>query len=533
MNGEPGALVLGVFADLIGRIKQCIPTDSNDRPLGTMVYSQLVLGMPVIKADYFDPWNPQGDMIEVPPPDPQAQGSEEAQRKARRQNAAAWKTCLLANTLLEVTKDGKYRQYPIGRNLAFAYDKIINGMQADPPPPMPDDGKARMEAATRVLYKVNADGVRMGRTELYDNYLKLARAYAKAKGDYAVAAEAAIREGRQNEWAVTAGTYRQDVDDARDALSAAGEAEIQAALATLGSVALPVNEMAIKAARDKFKAWQLDGIAGVVAEATPYSLVLPSNWCDPANPEGFEGLSVTQSQYQHIASTNWSSAESDSWHSEAQSSSGGGAVSFGFFAVGGEHSEAETKDSYQNSQSSGLQSVFHNTAKNLTIKLEYALCSFYRPWLVSDIFYLQNWKIPQLGGRHCISDGTIDGQADSQDKWLPMIPQQVLVVRNVEVSSTDWGSDGAVLSEFYASAEGQTTTQTSETAGMGGVALGFVNFGGRAGSQSAESSGSSGSRAAASSHSYFGTTFDKGVLKIPGAQIVAFLSDIVPACPNA
>jgi hypothetical protein len=60
MNGEPGAAVLSIFAQLIDLIKRRTPTRSDDKPLGTMVYSQLVLGMPIWKDDYFRPWSPAG-----------------------------------------------------------------------------------------------------------------------------------------------------------------------------------------------------------------------------------------------------------------------------------------------------------------------------------------------------------------------------------------------------------------------------------------------------------------------------------------
>ena len=60
MNGEPGAAVLSIFAQLTDRIKQRIPVDKDGKPIGAMVYSHLVLGMPISKADYFRPWTPAG-----------------------------------------------------------------------------------------------------------------------------------------------------------------------------------------------------------------------------------------------------------------------------------------------------------------------------------------------------------------------------------------------------------------------------------------------------------------------------------------
>jgi hypothetical protein len=59
-----------------------------------------------------------------------------------------------------------------------------------------------------------------------------------------------------------------------------------------------------------------------------------------------------------------------------------------------------------------------------------------------------------------------------------------------------------------------------------------VSFGGSAGHSESNASGQSSSFSARSGSSHFGTTWDNQTLRIPGAQIVAFLSNIVPACPG-
>jgi hypothetical protein len=163
--------------------------------------------------------------------------------------------------------------------------------------------------------------------------------------------------------------------------------------------------------------------------------------------------------------------------------------------------------------------------------MEYGLCTIVRPWLISDLFFLKNWYL--VGAKkNSVSDGTIDGQADSQDKTLPMIPQQFLVVRNVRISSTDWGSDGQMLNDFYGGAQGSSSSSSSSQAGSAGVCLGFISFGGSAARSSSDASGQSSGWSARSTSDHFGTTFDGQTLTIPGAQIVAFLSDIVPANPE-
>src|SRR4051812_50051446 len=60
MANEPGAAVLTIFDQLIDRIKQRSPVRTDGKPLGSMVYSQLVLGMPIWRDDYLRPWTPAG-----------------------------------------------------------------------------------------------------------------------------------------------------------------------------------------------------------------------------------------------------------------------------------------------------------------------------------------------------------------------------------------------------------------------------------------------------------------------------------------
>src|SRR5579864_9188881 len=127
MASEPAAAILSIFDQLIERIKQRTPVRSNDKPLGTMVYSQLVLGMPIFKGDYFKPWTPVGgsSLRDSPPPGAPAapatgSGSTSGgpsslppiDQQTLQALQAAWKTSMLCRTMLEVTKDGNYKEYP-------------------------------------------------------------------------------------------------------------------------------------------------------------------------------------------------------------------------------------------------------------------------------------------------------------------------------------------------------------------------------------------------------------------------------------
>ena len=50
----------------------------------------------------------------------------------------------------------------------------------------------------------------------------------------------------------------------------------------------------------------------------------------------------------------------------------------------------------------------------------------------TNLFNLRNWYL--VGNKkNCISDGTVDGQADSLNRLLPCVPVQMLVVRKVRI----------------------------------------------------------------------------------------------------
>ena len=561
MANEPGAAVLAIFDQLIDRIKQRNPVRTDGKPVGSMVYSQLVLGMPIWRDDYLRPWTPSGGASlqetfshgaaassGAPATGAAAAGASGDTATATatatavaappqpdahmlRAMQAAWKTALLCRTMLEVTTDGQYREYPTGRQLDFAYETIMKGMQPGKMPEMADDVKKRIEEAEKVLFEKDEDGAIAGKSKAYKRYIENANALAKAKSDFAVANAAAMTDPvKAQAWPVQSATYQQMVDQAQDALVTEGGPKVERAIDTIASVGVPMQAHLIKKAKDAYDAWNL-GLSGIVPAKIPYSIVLPTNWCDPDDHDGWETLVVDQSSYQHYATTSAKSESQQSWQKHANSVGGSGGVMFGFAAFGGSASSAHANSSWQNSAESHFQSGFNNTATNLHIELEFGLCRIVRPWLISDLFFLKNWYLAGAK-KNSVSDGTIDGQANSHEKTLPMIPQQFLVVRNVTISTSEWGSDGQVLNDYYGGGQGSTASSSSSQAGSGGVSLGFVSFGGSASHSRSDASGQSSDWSARSGSDHFGTTFDGQTLKIPGAQIVAFLSDIVPAGPE-
>ena len=501
MDGnEPGDLVLTTFTKLIDRIKSSQPvrTDGKSLTLG-FVYSQMPLGMPVDPNEYKNPWSPMGgsSLAEsvgatsqstgwsgtptasgsgAQPKGGQSSGSgSTATVKAKGALDAAFKVSELVDNMLMVSKDNKYLEYPTTRHVSFAYEGVIKGMQPLPTPPLPDDIQKQITEAQSVLYKLDADGSITGKSDLYKKYVKNSTDYAKAKKDYNDAQAKALADPTlADAWPMDSVYYQNQVDQAWDTWKTEGAEKVERALDIIESVGVSVQDAMIAKARKVYDAWNL-GLAGV-ATTIPYSYVSPTNWCDPdSDDDGWEKLTVTH----------------DDYHSHTQSSdrSGSAGVSgvFGIVNLG-------AAGSYDSKSSS-----FHNDSTDLSIELEYALMTINRPWLIGDLFYLNNWYLVG-NSKSSISDGTIDGQDNNIKPLMPMIPMQFLCVRNVKIKADHWNSDGDSISNTLS--------------GGGGFGWGPLNFGATYSQTNTQSD--------------YGWTYDGQTLSIHGVQIIAWLSEIVP-----
>jgi hypothetical protein len=468
---ESGQLVLTLLNTLIDTVKSPEPlkTDGSSLTLG-MVYSQLPLGMMVDPQDYANPWSPDAGATVADSSHPAASPAG-----SHTPLDAAFKTAQLVDRMLMVTKDNSYLEYRTVRTISLNYQNIINAMQPIPAPPLPANIQSQIDAAAKVLYQHDAQGNVIGDTPLYARYKANATAYAKAKQAYNDAKTKALADPvTANAWPEDSVTYQDAVDQAFNDLNSQGAPQAESALAITTSQGVSIQSQMVVNARKVFQGWDL-GLAGVAVQ-TPYSYLSPTNWSDPDdNSEGWTRLQISQSDYQSVSDTS-----SSQW-------SAGGSAFFGFL------------DSVGGSASGGSSSSnFANDSSGLSVDLEYGVVTINRPWLIGDLFYLTNWYL--VGSlKDAISNGTLDGQDIS---LLPMIQVQFLCVRNFRISANKWNSDGnAIASRF---------------SGGGGFSIGFMSFGS--------------DYSTSHTHSSYGWSFDGATLSMHGVQIVAWLSEIVPAC---
>ena len=345
----------------------------------------------------------------------------------------------VCRTMLQVTNDGDYKQYPTGRHLDFAYEMVVSSIE--PPRSLRSPPTCKRQSMLRTKFCLCSTRMEISstRSRSTKNYQTNSRALANAKSDLATAFALAQRDPAKLEvFPVTSQPLNLAVEQARDDLISEGGQKVEQALDVLGSIGEQMQAHMIKKAGDTFDDWNV-GLSGSVPGNSLDSIIMPGNWCDGDDPQGFQKLIVDEAEVQHFAQTSTISTATSSFKQHAEAKSGGGAVMLGFCAFGGTAGAASMSSGFQNSDSVTYSNMFKNKINGLHIELEYGMCTIQRPWLVSDLFFLNDWTCVGVK-KDGISDGTITDRSTSTDKIMPMIPQQFLVVRNVSITATNWGA---------------------------------------------------------------------------------------------
>jgi hypothetical protein len=539
MPSIPELAIIDLFNGLVDRIKQSKPSTTTGKPTsGDIVYSQLLLGMPIDPEDYARPWSPIGGAVQAASAQTAGVPTVTGQPAPSLLLAleAAFHTSQLCNLMLQVTNDGTYLEYPVGRHLAFQYTGLVDAMTPIPTPPLPAAEQAALDAAVKVLYVLDetdpANPVIVGKTQLYQTYESNARKYAQAKANYSIGqAQTLVDPAKANLWPMLSSTYQEAVDDAWNDWKTEGADKIETALALYESQGINMQQAQIAAAKKQLDVWSL-GLAGVPTNI-PYSYVDPSAWCDPDNDDiGFEQLQIKRTSEDHVASSVTKSNGDMWWNNGTSSLSQNGHAGFLGIASGSEAtSNADQHTASANASAYTFTAVKTDHFTDFEIDLEWGLVTIYRPWLISDLFYMNNWYIP--GERaNCVSDGQIQTQVKSNAPMLPMIPQQMLVVRNVSIKSSSWGDTADTLNTLYNGASASSDATQASQSGSGGASFGPISFGGGAAHSSTTNTGKNANYSNASGFSRNTANFDGTTLSINGAQIIAFVSDIVPPSPT-
>jgi hypothetical protein len=395
------------------------------------------------------------------------------------------------------------------------------------PRPGPAEDQARIDAAQAVLTTPDLDDTRE-----YARYKKNQNDYGAAIAKFTEAQNRILGDPLQADSAATLlGPFQIAADQAYDKWKIQGAEKIEEALATVESLGIPLEQGMIQRARRKFDAWSVN--IGGVADKTPYTFLLPSDWANiDVDDIGWTRLKKDSASYtSHFASHGYG-IRTGEWRGDSSQSSG--SVGIGVFGFGfcGSHSESSSSSSSNFSQRSSAGDTFTDDATNLSIDLEYGLVQIVRPWLSTDLFHMRNWKLRD-GQAKSISDGTINGQVGDETKLLPLVPTHFLCVRNVRIFTSHWGSVRTTLENAWARQQSSASSEASSTSGGVDIPVlgGFLSL---SGSASHSESSHQGQFTDEGGHTYsndYGARFDGETLEIRGAQIVAWLSEVVPAAP--
>jgi len=543
LTKEPVAMMAALLSQIIDQVKGTRPTKTDGSPLSRgYIFSQLPMGQMKSPRDYAGPWSPMGgtppnlnpaaNPTTAPaggaPAGPDAAAAAAAAAATKHAMQVAYNTSQLADAMLQVTTDGSYLEYPTGRHLSFNYASILQAMEAPPPPPRSPEEQAAIDGANRVLHVLDADGLPSDSPK-YRRYKQNAKAYADAKAAFSKGQRLALSDPiAADSWPMESAPLQAAVDEAWDTWKSQGADEIEAALATVESLGIPLEQGAIARARKLLDAWSV-GISGVPT-TTPYCSVDPTEWADyNVDDIGWTRLRIESRDYHNHWEQHGGTVTTSDWSASSRSSSGSAGISVFGFGFGGSRSSSSW-DSQSHTRSDTWKDMsFHNDAKNLTIDLEYGLCEIRRPWLQTDLFYMSNYWL-KGHKKHEISDGSIDVEKQNKN-LLAMLPTHMLVTRNVTIVAEDWANDGHTLDRYFNQSDSHGHGESTGTSLGGFACCGFLNFAGGGSSGSASSGGGTTSSSGEDHWNDYSGSYHNGTLTVKGAQVVAWLCEIVPPSP--
>ncbi|ASB61179.1 hypothetical protein SC22_11450 [Bacillus sp. A053] len=206
------------------------------------------------------------------------------------------------------------------------------------------------------------------------------------------------------------------------------------------------------------------------------SFATPSNWYDPAMADNMALIEVSH-RVKDLTVTDY-----------YESYRVGASFGWGLWSVGGSggHTTQEHTE--------------HSTSTDVEICFKIGSIQIERPWMDMTFFKLGGWY---LSGQKA---GVISsGRAPNTDaEILPQMPVQILVAREIEIKASWSEREKEIIKE----------------ATSGGASIGYGCF------------KLSGSYESSQSTETFHSEFDGTTIKVPGIQIIGFVSSIpVPLCP--
>ena len=369
-------------------------------------------------------------------------------------------------------------------NVESTYGQMINGanVTTDPVPAQ----VAKYEQAFKYLNTTTEitafDGTKTtqtGPSQILQTYQTNQLAYQTAVSNFRLAflSYDMSKPSDQQKWQAQAGVLQAAMDQAYNNWRNQGAAQVEQAQNVLATT---INDGARSVIADAQRIYAQSTMAGQFQGDTSWHLSygMPSNWGDP-NPITVKKLFA----HYDISTSNLNTSSS----SDFTSYGGGAGFSLGLFSIGG---------SYDHSTS---HQRFHMDATDIHVSMDICVVQIVRPWLNGLVFNTSHWYNNAFN-RGGISTGNL---LDHVTTPMKLIPTAFVVARNIVISGNFSQSD---MSRF-----------TQHDSAGGSFGWGPFQIGGH---YSRDKSGQT-----------FSSTVVPGKVTVPGMQIIAWVSQIVPFCP--
>lgn len=448
------------------------------------------IGLPIHKDDYDNPWSPLGvnlqkDIPKTDPVDPKdapktGSGNIDTNQAFAANIGKSQQSYLngyvLVNNKLQM--NNQYAVMPGASHLDDTWYAIITGANGIPPTMELSDAlkQAYADATAKLMDK---DG---NVTPHYQAYMQYEDTYrSKVKARNKAYAAAFTDPMKLQQWPQDGVTYQDEVDEAWDRWMGLGfKIEIEKAISTLAAQGTDPAIALIARAKKRFQnsLFEFPGYGEI-----PYTMFSPRTWYDPDDDEGWN--EYTSKDF-----------HSESHYSASQTSYGGGGGFFTGLWGGGasfQHDDAQANGSFQ--------------LKNIQVKFNYAVVDIDRPWLDTSLLNLGNWFLVGDYKKNSISRGVMAQEKPTdgtEPLFLPSVVTSLILVKDVHISWDDWKSQWAQHSE----------------SNSGSASVGVLCFAANAHYSHAKQSRD------------FSCDDTGEELEIPGIQVIGYVSQILPGCPQ-
>lgn len=492
--------VFKIFKDLELRL---VGLDDEKRKLQEGYFvSFRGIGLPIIAEDYANPYTPLGGNLtkaidtaneqlakaaqSSPPVDPKEVDPLTASSKLTfnqtfsaaigKSQQAYINTFFLVDDKLRM--NANYAVMPGSSKLSDSWFAIVNGANGINSNQELNDEQTRALEAARSVFS-DRDGAI---TPKFERYKQLRDAWIAKKRTLNQAYSAAFSDPiKLQNFPLVGASYQQDVDSAYNEWVALGsKAEIEKAQALLDAQGIDPSVVLIGRAKQKFinSLMPFPGIGQL-----PYTFLSPQSWWDATNDDGWVDYSSRDFKLQ------------SNYESSSTSYGGGVTVHAGLWSGGAGFNHSDTRAG----QSIEMQ--------DFTIRFKYCCADIRRPWLDTSLLNLKNWFLVGDYKKETISRGTMGQEMPAggvEPTFLPSLTTSLIFVKDVEIYWKNWKSHWRAHTE----------------ANSGNASVGVWMFTAKARY----------SRGTATRE--FGEEEQSETLRIPGIQLVGYVSAINPSCPQ-